>query len=145
MELALQSPATLPRSQFHTHHFSYSNAIFISRPDKQTSFPQFSRETHSRFQVRAKDSSHRTRSSVLKNHTVFVSEDEFVNDEETDGEETSSSYSDDELSFLSLNEKPDRNLTLLDDYEMEELGYAVDPNHRSGLCISLFISLFLCR
>uniref|UniRef100_A0A7N0UFT5 Era-type G domain-containing protein n=1 Tax=Kalanchoe fedtschenkoi TaxID=63787 RepID=A0A7N0UFT5_KALFE len=34
-------------------------------------------------------------------------------------------------SFLSLSEKPDRNLALLDDYEAEELNI-VDPNHRSG-------------
>lgn len=67
--------------------------------------------------------------------SVSVREDELIEEEEeeTGGEGTSSSYSDDELSFLSLNEKPDRNLTLLDDYEMEELGYACDPNHRSGL------------
>lgn len=133
MELALQSPATLHRNKFHSPPFSYSNAISISRPDKQTSFPQFSRETHSRFQVRAKNSRYRTRSSVLKDQFITVSEDE----EEADGEGTSSSYSDDELSFLSLNEKPDRNLTLLDDYEMEELGYACDRNHRSGLYTSL--------
>ncbi|CAM8901285.1 hypothetical protein QQ045_011110 [Rhodiola kirilowii] len=34
--------------------------------------------------------------------------------------------------FLSLSEKPDRNLALLDDYEAEELDNVVDPNHRSG-------------
>ncbi|KAK1410428.1 hypothetical protein QVD17_36965 [Tagetes erecta] len=34
--------------------------------------------------------------------------------------------------FLSLSSKPDRNMALLDDYEMEELGYSHDPNHRSG-------------
>ncbi|XP_038904105.1 GTPase ERA-like, chloroplastic [Benincasa hispida] len=132
MELALQAPATLPRGKFHTPNFSHSNTIFISRPDKQTPLPQFFRETHSPFQVRARNSSYRIRSSVFKDQLVSVSEDEFVEKEETDGEGTSSSYSDDELSFLSLNEKPDRNLTLLDDYEMEELGYAGDRNHISG-------------
>ncbi|PWA63230.1 RNA binding,GTP binding protein [Artemisia annua] len=35
-------------------------------------------------------------------------------------------------SFLSLSSKPDRNMALLDDYEMEELGFIHDPNHRSG-------------
>ncbi|KAF5768917.1 putative GTP-binding protein Era [Helianthus annuus] len=34
--------------------------------------------------------------------------------------------------FLSLSSKPDRNMAMLDDYEMEELGYSHDPNHRSG-------------
>lgn len=34
--------------------------------------------------------------------------------------------------ILSLSSKPDRNMAMLDDYEMEELGYLADPNHRSG-------------
>ncbi|XP_071735291.1 GTPase ERA-like, chloroplastic [Rutidosis leptorrhynchoides] len=35
--------------------------------------------------------------------------------------------------YLSLSSKPDRNMAMLDDYEMEEqLGYDLDPNHRSG-------------
>lgn len=34
-------------------------------------------------------------------------------------------------SYLSLNEKPDRNVSLLDDYDLEELDLP-DPNHRSG-------------
>ncbi|XP_058087634.1 GTPase ERA-like, chloroplastic isoform X1 [Magnolia sinica] len=38
----------------------------------------------------------------------------------------------DEYAFLSLSEKPDRNLAMLDDYEMEELDLETDPNHRSG-------------
>ncbi|XP_038897257.1 GTPase ERA1, chloroplastic-like isoform X2 [Benincasa hispida] len=65
--------------------------------------------------------------------SVRIREDEFIEEEEIDGEGTGSLYSDDELSFLSLNEKPNRNLNLLDDYEMEELGYACDRNHRSDI------------
>ena len=34
--------------------------------------------------------------------------------------------------FLSLSEKPDRNMALLDDYELEELDFSSNPNHRSG-------------
>lgn len=138
MDLALQAPATLPLCKFRTPNFSYSNVIFISRSDSQTPLPQFFRETHSRFHVRASNSSFRTRSSVFKDQlvSVRVSEDEFIEEDETDGEGTSSSYSDDDSSFLSLNEKPDRNLTLLDDYEMEELGYTGDRNHRSGVYTS---------
>ncbi|KAI4381725.1 hypothetical protein MLD38_007773 [Melastoma candidum] len=51
-----------------------------------------------------------------------------------DTEEESTSYaSDDDDAFLSLSEKPDRNMALLDDYELEELDYASsDTNHRSG-------------
>ncbi|CAA6673169.1 unnamed protein product [Spirodela intermedia] len=49
------------------------------------------------------------------------------------GEEATSSSSSPytSASFLSLSEKPDRNLALLDDYEMEELD-APDGTHRSG-------------
>lgn len=39
----------------------------------------------------------------------------------------------DEASLLSLSIKPDRNMALLDDYEMEELGHTPDTSHRSGL------------
>lgn len=34
--------------------------------------------------------------------------------------------------LLSLSVKPDRTMALLDDYEMEEMDYVPDPNHRSG-------------
>ena len=47
----------------------------------------------------------------------FQSEEEEVDEEDS--------------AFLSLNVKPDRNLALLDDYELEELDHS-DPNHRSG-------------
>ncbi|XP_057786742.1 GTPase ERA-like, chloroplastic isoform X2 [Salvia miltiorrhiza] len=48
-------------------------------------------------------------------------------DEVEEDEETSSSM------LLSLSMKPDRNMSLLDDYEMEEMDYVSDdPNHRSG-------------
>ncbi|XP_028953893.1 GTPase ERA-like, chloroplastic [Malus domestica] len=51
---------------------------------------------------------------------------------EEDEEEEEYDYSEDESSLLSLSEKPDRNMALLDEYEMEEHEYAADPNHRSG-------------
>ncbi|XP_076955451.1 GTPase ERA-like, chloroplastic [Bidens hawaiensis] len=53
--------------------------------------------------------------------TQFKQEEE---EEEEDGYGTSA--------FLSLSSKPDRNMAMLDDYEMEELGYSHDPNHRTG-------------
>ncbi|MED6198689.1 hypothetical protein PIB30_068943 [Stylosanthes scabra] len=46
--------------------------------------------------------------------------------------EEEASYLDDDLSFLSLSEKPDRNMALLDDYETDELDLDYGPNHRSG-------------
>ncbi|XP_031255027.1 GTPase ERA-like, chloroplastic [Pistacia vera] len=51
---------------------------------------------------------------------------------ELDEEEEEEVSEDDASSFLSLNVKPDRNMALLDDYEMEELDYTSDPNHKSG-------------
>ncbi|ESR38874.1 hypothetical protein CICLE_v10025723mg [Citrus x clementina] len=39
---------------------------------------------------------------------------------------------DDASSFLSLSEKPDRNMASPDDYDIEELDYASHPNHKSG-------------
>lgn len=48
-------------------------------------------------------------------------------EEEEEGESSSS------VSFLSLSEKPDRSLALLDEYQLEELEKdSADPNHRSG-------------
>lgn len=49
-------------------------------------------------------------------------------DVEDEADHESSSYS----NVLSLSEKPDRNLALLDDYDMEEVNALLDPNHRSG-------------
>ncbi|CAA2963966.1 GTPase Era [Olea europaea subsp. europaea] len=49
-------------------------------------------------------------------------------DEDYEEEDDTSSSS-----MLSLSDKPERNMLLLDDYEMEELDFVpVDPNHRSG-------------
>ncbi|KAL1569490.1 GTPase ERA-like, chloroplastic [Salvia divinorum] len=54
-------------------------------------------------------------------------EEEEVEEDEDGDEATSSSM------LLSLSIKPDRNIALLDDYEMEEMDYVSDdPNHRSG-------------
>ncbi|XP_009593229.1 GTPase ERA-like, chloroplastic [Nicotiana tomentosiformis] len=49
-------------------------------------------------------------------------------EEEEEGEEE-----EDSPMVLSLSVKPDRNMALLDDYELEELDFVpLDPNHRSG-------------
>ncbi|KAG8383354.1 hypothetical protein BUALT_Bualt04G0003700 [Buddleja alternifolia] len=50
-------------------------------------------------------------------------------DEEYEEEDVETSSS----TLLSLSVKPDRNMAMLDDYEMEEMDYVPDdPNHRSG-------------
>lgn len=52
------------------------------------------------------------------------------NDEVYEEEEDATTSS---SSLLSLSVKPDRNMALLDDYEMEEMDFVNDdPNHRSG-------------
>lgn len=65
-------------------------------------------------------------------------------DVEDEADHESSSYS----NVLSLSEKPDRNLALLDDYDMEEVNAHLDPNHRSGpflpLCLCSPISSVCC-
>lgn len=67
-----------------------------------------------------------------KQQQLWISDDE---DDYYDGEEEE----EEESNILSLSEKPERNMTLLDDYELEELDYASDPNHRSGeLCCLRF-------
>ncbi|KAK3005164.1 hypothetical protein RJ639_015635 [Escallonia herrerae] len=66
-----------------------------------------------------------TRTEIEEEEEDGVDGDAYFSDE--DGEEESSSST-----FLSLSEKPDRNTTLLDDYEMEEFDFVSDPNHRSG-------------
>ncbi|KAJ3704320.1 hypothetical protein LUZ61_008025 [Rhynchospora tenuis] len=54
--------------------------------------------------------------------------DEEFYKEESENEEDESTSSSKPVSFLSLNNKPDRNLSLLDEYEMEELA----STHKSG-------------
>lgn len=56
-----------------------------------------------------------------------------------DSDSSSSLEDDDDLSFLSLSEKPDRNMALLDDYEAEELDFDSQSDHRSGLFVCLFV------
>ncbi|KAG6399583.1 hypothetical protein SASPL_141064 [Salvia splendens] len=67
---------------------------------------------------------------VLRSSRYYVQsrdEEEEVEVDEDGDEATSSSM------LLSLSIKPDRNIALLDDYEMEEMDYVSDdPNHRSG-------------
>ncbi|KAI9113459.1 hypothetical protein K1719_015386 [Acacia pycnantha] len=61
-----------------------------------------------------------------------VSELEYSREVEGAEEPHTTSSLDDDSSFLSLSEKPDRNLALLDDYEAEELDYDSHPDHQSG-------------
>ncbi|OVA18760.1 K Homology domain [Macleaya cordata] len=116
MELSLQISATLPREKL-LHFPSKCNPSkvgvlyprFTKHPFRETSFQS------------------RNRAIVLEKQ---LSGERYDEGERSYDREASTSSED--SSFLSLNEKPDRNLALLDDYEMEELDYEFDPNHKSG-------------
>ncbi|XP_028760355.1 GTPase ERA-like, chloroplastic [Neltuma alba] len=123
MELvASQLSLTLPRKKFPSHtlfHGLISGAICRQIPlEFSSQFVAFINR-NGRFEAFAR-----------KKETV--SELECSREVEGAEEPHTSSSLDDDLSFLSLSEKPDRNLALLDDYEAEELDYDPHPDHRSG-------------
>ena len=139
MELPLHVSATLPREKFLAHTvFHYS--IFTGFSSRIL-FHQNPLEFSSQLSCRGRN--HRFEIFAGKHAQFGIGEQEFCGNEETQEPQTSS-YFEDDLSFLSLNEKPDRNMVLLDDYEAEELDYGSDPNHRSGLFRLFPVKLFIC-
>lgn len=95
---------------------------FISHSSNLVSLSSSSSQQLTRFssiQFKFRNSRVRNRSSIGLQEKLPLVEDE------TEGD-----FEEDFSSFLSLSEKPDRNLVLLDEYEMEENDF--DPNHRSG-------------
>lgn len=111
---------------FQTISPTFSNTLFHRSP--LSIFPSNLRR---QFQFHAVPSSVTSSSNqLLSSHNeIEFNQDEIelqlVEEDDEDGYRTSS--------FLSLSSKPDRNMAMLDDYEMEELGYSHDPNHRSGI------------
>ncbi|KAI3722862.1 hypothetical protein L2E82_34011 [Cichorium intybus] len=82
---------------------------------------------HRQFQYHAVSSS-----SIASPSKQFLSSDGgnwFTQKQVEEEEEEEDAY--ETFAFLLLGLKPDRNMAMLDDYEMEELGYTHDPNHRS--------------
>lgn len=103
------------------------------------------KRTQFRFQAKSSTNSRNKNPNLSssKKQRLWIREQEFNRDEdeeEEDDDEEETSISGDESSFLSLSVKPDRSMALLDDYEMEELDYSSNPNHRSGQ-FSLSLSL----
>ncbi|PON71447.1 GTP-binding protein Era [Parasponia andersonii] len=136
MELLSHSSATatLRRARF-VPGCSFSKFLTIPYCRRSLCPPPtrtYSRETQFHFDARTR--THKflalSRAQQLR---VSEQENDGAEEDEDDEEEEAevSSYSDEESSFLSLSVKPDRNMALLDDYELEELDYN-DPNHRSG-------------
>ncbi|XP_050383167.1 GTPase ERA-like, chloroplastic [Argentina anserina] len=119
MELALHRSATLPRDNSLSH---YTNSKFLATHHHHTRLPRSTRK--SKFHVRIPTAKTAWKLSSDAKPPLWIAEEE-----EQDSEY---SYSDEDSSLLSLSEKPDRNMALLDEYELEELDYATDPNHWSG-------------
>lgn len=137
MELALHMSASFCRENSLTH---YCHSKFLTTQDYQkTLFPHFTRKSQLQ---QPKNRIKRTSKLVVSatKQRLWISEqqqgqeeeEEEAEEEEEDEEEEEYAYSEDESSLLSLSEKPDRSIAMLDEYEIEELDYAIDPNHRSG-------------
>lgn len=143
MELVLHMSINLTREQLVTNSL-YSRPLSLSNYYSKTLFTCFTRNSLRDCKLhflQTRIALNSTRTFVLSGgkQKLWVceeeeeGEEEFEDDEEAEG----SSYSDDESSLLSLSVKPNRNMALLDDYEIEEFDYASNVNHRSGLFILL--------
>lgn len=140
MELTLHMSASFCRENSLTH---YCHSNFLTTQEYQkTLFPHVTRKSQLQ---QPKNRINRTSKLVVSTtkQRLWISEQQRGQEEEEeaeDDEEEEYAYSEDESSLLSLSEKPDRSMALLDEYEIEELDYAIDPNHRSGK--SLFWAFF---
>ncbi|KAL2906642.1 GTPase ERA-like chloroplastic [Bienertia sinuspersici] len=102
--------------RFFSHN---SNFVYFS-----SSSCQFTRSSSIQFKLR--NNRVRNHSRTLLQEKLPLIEDEIEVEKEGDYEEESFSSS----SYLSLSEKPDRSIALLDEYETEENDF--DSTHRSG-------------
>ncbi|CAL1360869.1 unnamed protein product [Linum trigynum] len=126
MELASNLSAAFPGDRFTvaTHSSLTLTRHFSAR--KATQF---------RYSATSGSNTEQRRSSpplaFSRKHQLLIDEiqiDEADYEEEDEDEEVS----EEDSRLLSLSVKPNRSMALLDDYEMEELDYSADPNHRSG-------------
>ncbi|XP_040934884.1 GTPase ERA-like, chloroplastic isoform X2 [Gossypium hirsutum] len=98
-------------------------------------FPRYVRNRHgkSRFRFQARKGGSRSwnpnKISRLDLIQQVLERNNLIEDSQ---EEDEDEISGDDSSFLSLSEKPDRNMALLDEYELEELDFTSPTNHRSG-------------
>ncbi|KAG4125382.1 hypothetical protein ERO13_D10G092000v2 [Gossypium hirsutum] len=122
--LALHISPTLARECFLTA----SNS-------KSCVFPRYVRNRHgkSRFRFQARKGGSRSwnpnKISRIDLIQQVLERNNLIEDSQ---EEDEDEISGDDSSFLSLSEKPDRNMALLDEYELEELDFTSPTNHRSG-------------
>ncbi|OMO56930.1 hypothetical protein CCACVL1_26143 [Corchorus capsularis] len=116
-----------------------AEGFLAARDNKPSLFAHYirSRCGKSRFRVQARKAGSRSWNPNKISRLDFVEQEQLERNSviavsEEEDEELLTSLSGDESSFLSLSVKPDRNMALLDDYEMEELDFASHTNHRSG-------------
>ncbi|XP_052727663.1 GTPase ERA-like, chloroplastic isoform X2 [Vigna angularis] len=126
MEKLASSTATVPTQHFlfQLQHSLFPVCTFAtSHRNRTESLSHLSSRTrHRRFQ-----------SFHSKQDQLWVGEEELQLQLKEAVEDEGDSYlDDDDSSFLSLSDKPDRNMALLDDYETEELDFDTGPDHRSG-------------
>ncbi|GLT39163.1 hypothetical protein SLA2020_133690 [Shorea laevis] len=118
----------------HISPTSVGERFFTVRDNRSTLLSHLTRYSYREARLRFQAKSVRGgKSNLNKFSSSAIRQREFggnILDEEDDGDETN--ISDDESSFLSLSEKPDRNMALLDEYEMDELDSSSTSNHRSG-------------
>ncbi|XP_010550420.1 PREDICTED: uncharacterized protein LOC104821298 [Tarenaya hassleriana] len=133
MELFPRVSATLCRSKF----------FFASNPENPNLLPYRSSKLgkESRFRIQAQSSAiNYGRPELSPSKKPWIRQRSFAPVEVEQGETESDAEEEyeegrndgEEASLLSLSMKPDRNMALLDDYEMEELDYVPDTSHRSG-------------
>ncbi|XVE82584.1 hypothetical protein DITRI_Ditri16bG0017400 [Diplodiscus trichospermus] len=118
----------------------FRESFLTARYNNLSLFPHYIRNRHgkSRFRFQARKGRSRSWNSNKISRLDLIQQvlerNNFVEDsqEEEEEEEEEMSISGDESSFLSLSEKPDRNMAMLDDYELEELDFDSPTKHRSG-------------
>ncbi|OMO84434.1 hypothetical protein COLO4_22041 [Corchorus olitorius] len=115
-----------------------AEGFLTARDNKPSLFAHYirSRCGKSRFRFQARKAGSRSWNPDKISRLDFVEQElersSVIAISEEEDEDLLTSISGDESSFLSLSVKPDRNMALLDDYEMEELDFASHANHRSG-------------
>ncbi|PIA55805.1 hypothetical protein AQUCO_00700256v1 [Aquilegia coerulea] len=116
MELTLHISATLPIDTI-----THSSSFFFFTPNKFL-LSRFKRTPFRQTQLQ------------VRNREILLETQQFHRNqiEEEEIDERNDLSDDEDSALLSLSEKPDRNMALLDDYEMEELDFQTDPNHKSG-------------
>ncbi|OIT03774.1 PREDICTED: uncharacterized protein LOC109225799 [Nicotiana attenuata] len=128
LNLSLFPATLLPRRNYtslihsHCNCSSPSNSRFRLRAttSRRKSEPVLGDEEE---EVEAEENGSERTSKTMRMRSKGVID---INEEEEEEEE-------DSPMVLSLSVKPDRNMALLDDYELEELDFVpLDPNHRSG-------------